>query len=1090
MNTKNQSRKRSYAVVCLLLCLLLQAPESRGAPNTRLRGSYAVKEEAKSGADVRVMLELSLFNDSNVDLVAVRLTLRDSLLLAKSYGTFEGISIRAGQSTRLRGEFTIPLREYHLWQKGHQPNLFAEFEDRRERSQRVVLGLVPAGGSLSSIFSNNPRKMTTSRLHELVSSTSSSTLINTIAGGGPNNIAALKAGLGIGSSVVADNAGDLYVSDFDEDRVYKIDANGGLSVVAGNGFLGDSGDGGPATAAQLANPYSAIVDAAGNIYIADSGNWKIRKVDSGGNITTLANVNGFPIGLAFASSGDLLVSVADPTHQVQQIDASGKVTTLAGTGTAGYSGDGGPATSAELDGPSGLAVDSSGNILIADSGNNRIRKVDTTGVITTVAGNGTAGYAGDGGPATNAELKEPTGVLVDSSGNMLIADFGNNRARKVISSGVISTIAGNGNAGYGGDGGQATSAQLNAPFEVAMDPNGNLFIADTGNFVIRKVNTSGVISTVAGNGWSVAYPGWTVFPPLWGTFGGDDSAATDAELNVPEGLAVDSAGDVFIADSASSRIRKVSPTGIISTVAGGGSSLGDGGPATSAQLWGATDVAVDNSGNLFIADYGNARVRKVDTNGIITTIAGGNGTLAQPIGVAVDNAGNVFVADRALSRVFKVDSGGTMTLFAGNGTPGYSGDGGPAVDAELQNPVAVAVDSGGNLFISDSENFVIRKVDASGTITTFAGDHAQGFGGDGGPATRAQLYGPGGVAVDAAGNVFIPDGVVGVIRQVDTTGTINTIAGTPNLSCIGCQEFSGDGGPALGAYLSMPNKVAVSSTGDLLYVVDLANNRIREIYPSSAGFILSLSQNGSGTGMVMSSPDGINCGSTCSANFPGGTIVTLYAYPAAGSTFSGWSGPCSGTAACSVSINANQNVVATFAPVGAADFSVASTSSSLDIANGGQGTDLITVAPLNGVPFGSAIQLSCVVSGPAPKPTCSMSPTAVTPGSNSVTSTLTITAPAAAAMLAPAGNQQLSKLLYAFWVPLIFGIAVVGRSRKLVRRNWAFCAVLVLLLILQVACGGNNSSGGGTPPPTNYTVTVSGVSSTITHTTQVTVTVQ
>ncbi len=290
---------------------------------------------------------------------------------------------------------------------------------------------------------------------------------------------------------------------------------------------------------------------------------------------------------------------SNPVTLTASLSPGSIISTIAGNGTAGYSGDGGPAASAELNSPSGVAVDFSGNIYIADYKNNRIRRVDASGVISTVAGKGTAGYSGDGGPASSAELSTPSGVAVDTSGNIYIADSSNNCVRKVDASGVISTVAGNGTAGYSGDGGPAVSAELSSPSGVAVDTSGNIYIADDKNNCIRKVDASGVISTVAGNGT--------------GGYSGDGGPASSAELSSPFGVAVDASGNIYIADDKNNRIRKVDASGVISTVAGNGTGgySGDGGPATSAQLNSPSGLAVDSSGNIYIADTTNYRVREV-----------------------------------------------------------------------------------------------------------------------------------------------------------------------------------------------------------------------------------------------------------------------------------------------------------------------------------------------------------------------------------------------------------------------------------------------------------------------------------------------
>ena len=333
------------------------------------------------------------------------------------------------------------------------------------------------------------------------------------------------------------------------------------------------------------------------------------------------------------------------------------ISTFAGNGTAGYTGDGGPATAAELKNPIGVTVDGSGNVYIVDSWNGLIRKVTTAGIISTVAGIGTIGYTGDGGPATSAKMHYPFAVAIDGSGNMYISDQYNQVIRKVNTSGIISTIAGNDTAGYSGDGGVATSAKLNYPGGVAVDGSGNVYFSDNNNNRIRKVNTSGIISTIAGNGTA--------------GYSGDGSAATTAEFNSPTALAIDGSGNIFIADENNNRIRKINTSGIISTVAGNGTSgfTGDGSTATSAELSSPSGIAVDGTGNLFITDRNNYRIRKVNTSGTINTIAGTSLT-------------------------------------------GYSGDGGLATSGELNSPWGVAVDGSGKVFIADAGNQRIRLVSA------------------------------------------------------------------------------------------------------------------------------------------------------------------------------------------------------------------------------------------------------------------------------------------------------------------------------------------------------------------------------------------
>jgi sugar lactone lactonase YvrE len=386
-------------------------------------------------------------------------------------------------------------------------------------------------------------------------------------------------------------------------------------------------------------------------------------------------------------------------------------------------------------------------------------------IITTVAGGG----FGDGGAAVNASVNLPAGVAVDASGNLLIADVSNGLIRKVDLNGVITTVAGGGGSSPG-DGGSATNAAFSTPAGLAVGPAGSLFIADAGSNVIRKVNAAGVITTVAGNSMQGYY--------------GDGRAATNAALYAPVGVAVDSSGNVFIADQDNNVIRKVDLNGVITTVAGGGTNFpGDGGAATNASLSYPAGVAVDTSGNLYISDQGDNRVRKMDINGILTTVAG-NGTfgyagdrgpatdaaLNNPVAVAVAASGSLFIADRGNNRVRKMDVNGILTTVAGNGPAAYSGDGGAATNASLNSPSGVAADAAGNVLIADGNNYRVRKVDLNGVITTAAGNGSAAYSGDGGAATNASLQNPGGVAVDASGNLFIADSLNARVREVALAG--------------------------------------------------------------------------------------------------------------------------------------------------------------------------------------------------------------------------------------------------------------------------------------------------------------------------------
>jgi sugar lactone lactonase YvrE len=689
--------------------------------------------------------------------------------------------------------------------------------------------------------------------------------ILTVAGGGtddgrPATLAALSGP----SGMAVDAAGNLFIADGCNNRIRRVAAGSGIiTTVAGNGSGGFSGDGAAATAAQLQCPYGVALDSAGNLYIADSANNRIRKVAAGsGIITTVAgngSVNGGfsgdggaataaqlegPYGVALDSAGNLYIADS-ANNRIRKVAAgSGIITTVAGSAFSGFSGDGGAATAAGLSDPLGVALDSAGNLYIAHA--YRIRKVATgNGIITTVAGNGSQGFSGDGGAATAAALY-PSGIAVDAAGNVYAADSGSNRIREVAAgSAIITTIAGNGSQGFSGDGGAATAAGLFSPGGVALDARGNLYIAEAGSNHIRKVATgSGIITTVAGMGFY-----------LFGGFSGDGGPATAAELSGPEGVALDSVGNLYIADSGNYRIRKVAAgSGIIMTVAGNGSRgfSGDGAAATAAGLSDPSSVALDPVGDLYIADRDNNRIRKVAAgSGIITTVAGSepgvlsdgvpatSARLGFPLGVAVDSAGNLYIAEDTRIRTVAAGSG-IITTVAGNfGSPGFSGDGGAATGAQLTYPEGVALDSAGNLYIADTDNDRIRKVTAgSGIITTVAGIGSPGFSGDGGAATAAQIGPPAGVALDSAGNLYIADYFNHRIRKVTAvSGIITTVAGN------GSRGSSGDGGAATAAQIARPAGVALDSAGNL-YIADTDNDRIRKVTAGS-GIITTVAGNGS-----------------------------------------------------------------------------------------------------------------------------------------------------------------------------------------------------------------------------------------------------
>ena len=693
--------------------------------------------------------------------------------------------------------------------------------------------------------------------------------ISTVAGGAPpaTPVTALSASIGQPRKLAIAGS-NLYFSS--GNSVFKIDASGALTLIAGNSRAGFSGDGGPAVNAQLNGPQGVALDSAGNVYIADSLNNRVRMVNTNGVISTFAgngtvNPPGFwgdtgpaidaslhlPTALAVDSSGKVYIAVsADNTVRVVTTD--GLINLFAGSGYAGYYGDynagtttagvctgcvTGTAILAGLTNPQGVAIGPNGSILIADTGNGSIRSVSSAGIITTISGDlkGSVGLSGDG-VANTLPMLAPFGVTADSSGNLYVAESGTNRIRKIDTAGNITTAIGDGIQGFAGDGGAPATVEMSLPTSVAVDSSGNIYFADSLNNRIRKL-AGGTVSTFAGNG---------VF-----SYSGDGGAATSAQLNTPMGVAVGTAtrlgiaADVYIADTANNVVRSVA-NGVISNFAGTGTagSNGDGNAATGAQLNGPQGLAVDSAGNLYIADTQNHRVRKVATNGTISTVAGsgtagfgGDGAAAAsaqlnaPFGVAVDTAGNLYIAEFGNNRVRKVDTNGNIGTIAGNGVSGFSGDQGQAAGAQLNGPRGVAVDSAGNVYIADTGNNRVRMVAPTGVITTAAGTGAAGVSGDGGLAVNALVGNPVAVATDSVGNVYIADGSARV-RKLFPSGIITTIAGS------GTRGYSGDGGSASNAGLNGPSAVAVNAAGGV-WVADTLNNAVRLLQFSGGGTSVS-----------------------------------------------------------------------------------------------------------------------------------------------------------------------------------------------------------------------------------------------------------
>lgn len=646
--------------------------------------------------------------------------------------------------------------------------------------------------------------------------------------------------------ICMDNSDNIYFALRDEHSIYRLDAGtGAITMVAGNGTSGDSGDDGPATDAQLNRPRGVSIDTFGNLYIADSDNHRIKKVTAAtGIIDTIAGtgVAGYTGDGAAATSATLRfprmlyvqgsnVFIADTDNNViRRIDGlTLKIDTVAGDGTAGNSGDDAKATNAQLDHPWGIWVepsgDDTGDFYIADRENDRIRMVrySDNKFIYAVAGIGTAGYTGNGALAVNAELRKPNGVF-KSGNDVYIADTDNHVIRKVDGATLnIATIAGTGSAGYSGDGGLPTSAMMNRPFGLFMDSSGNLIFADSNNTVLRKVVEGSTISSLYSSG--------------------------GLSLTGQRHIALDTDGNLYIADTDNHRIRKLTPAGGITTVAGTGSPgySGDGGAATSAELNKPRGIAVDSSGNIYIADTDNHCIRKIDeSTGDISRIAGQCGTsgylgdgssakdaawLDKPHAVDIDGSGNIYVADTNNCWIRKFTEGGNIVRVAGVDSGGPSCGNtvtATALTTQLNNPEGVHIYT--NLYdavycyIADKDNHKVWMVDPSGNITAVAGTGTAGYSGDGGLAVNAQLNKPKGMHVDSYVNLYIADGDNDVMRVVSMHNDfIYTLAGT------GVAGYNGDDLSASLTQFDEPVSIVMGTPfgGKRIYISDKGNNRIR-----------------------------------------------------------------------------------------------------------------------------------------------------------------------------------------------------------------------------------------------------------------------
>jgi sugar lactone lactonase YvrE len=617
--------------------------------------------------------------------------------------------------------------------------------------------------------------------------------------------------------------------------------------------------------ARFKYPAAVVMDAHGNLYVADTENSTIRKITPDGVVTTLAgSIGGLagtdgagsaarfnrPAAMAVDAGGTLYVADTE-NSAIRKVSPDGAVTTLAGTpGQDGYTDA--PGSAARFWRPQGVVVDPSGNLYVADTGNHCIRKITPAGAVSTLAGAGNPGSVDGKGSA--AQFNRPDGVAIDGQGNLYVADTENQTIRTVTPDGVVATLAGSAGTEGSADG-KGSAAQFNRPAALVVDANGTVYVADTENHTIRKVTPDGVVTTLAGSS---------------GKSGCTDGQGGGARFSRPASLTLGLDGKLFLADSYNHAIRTVTPEGVVATLTGAGYPGSSDGTGNTARLKLPEVVAVDAAGNVYVADSGNCTVRKISPDGTVTTLAGsankpgtedGKGNAARfvhPGGIAVDAKGNVYVADSWSHTIRKVTPSGTVTTLAGS--PGKFGSiNSKGGEARFNGPRGIAVDKNGNLFVADSGNYTIRKVTPGGIVTTLVGS-AENPGVADGKGTAAQFYYPIGVAVDAVGNVYVTDSWNHTIRKVTQDGAVTTLAGT-------AQSSGSDDGRGGAARFNRPEGIAADADGNV-YVADVGNQTIRKV--TSEGAVTTVggkaggvgSSNGTGATAYFSSPSGVAVTST------------------------------------------------------------------------------------------------------------------------------------------------------------------------------------------------------------------------------------
>ncbi len=618
------------------------------------------------------------------------------------------------------------------------------------------------------------------------------------------------------AGMTVDAAGNLYVAEYYSHVIRKITPVGVVTTLAGQAGMGGSVDG-TLTEARFSNPVGIVADAAGNLYVSEEHGHRIRQITPAGMVTTLAGsgVQGsadgtgaaaqfdYPQGLAVDGAGN--VYVADlGNHTIRQITPAGVVTTLAGlAGSAG--GADGTGTAARFDAPYALVVDPLGNVFVTDCGHDgaghTIRKITPAGVVTTLAGlAGQTGSTDGQGPAARFIL--PVGIALDAAGNLYVAEGGDagKTVRQITPAGVVTTLAGA--AGMSGSAdGQGPAARFDSPFGIAVNGAGTIYVSDLTANLIRQITPAGGVTTLAGALSSRNY---------------FDGMTTNARFNQPFGVAADAVGTVYVADYGNGALRRISPAGLVSTVA--------------RSFWAPTGVAVDGVGNAYVVDQGNHTIRKVTPSGEVATVAGTAGVTGStdgvagaalfnsPCGVALDPSGNLYVSDAANNTIRKISPAGVVSTLAGQaGVAGGVDATGQA--ARFNRPQGLALDRAGNLYVSELWNHTIRKITPDGVVTTLAGAFGEAGSTDG-TGGLARFNMPNGLAVDGAGNVLVAEWTNHTLRQITPEGVVTTLAGLAGVA------GSVDGAPPAVRFNGAVG-VAVDGHGHL-YVADIGNNTIRK----------------------------------------------------------------------------------------------------------------------------------------------------------------------------------------------------------------------------------------------------------------------